>query len=260
MKPETYAVERALAPAHWWFEGRRRILASLLAAEPLPASARILDVGSGTGANVGVLAAHGEVVAVDASRRAFRSEPVDSARADSMPRTAPGPGERGESRCRRALQGRLEALPLRDRAFDLVTALDVLEHLDDDVGAAREIRRVLAPQGRLLVFVPALELLWGLQDEVSEHRRRYTARSLRRTLETAGLRIRRLSYFNTLLFPAVLAGRLAMRLFRPPVRSENELTPAGLDRILTRVFAAEAPLLARANLPVGVSLLAVAGR
>jgi SAM-dependent methyltransferase len=260
MKPETYAVERALAPGHWWFEGRRRILASLLAAAPLPAGARILDVGSGTGANVGVLASHGEVVAVDASPRAFRSAPAESAPSGSAPRAVTGPRKREESRCRRALQGRLEALPLRARSFDLVTALDVLEHLDDDVGAAREIRRVLAPQGRLLVFVPALEILWGLQDEVSEHRRRYTARSLRHTLQTAGLRIRRLSYFNTLLFPAVLAGRLAMRVFRPPVRSENELTPPGMNRILTHVFAAEAPLLARVSFPVGVSLLAVAGR
>lgn len=240
MKPEAYRIEREVTADHWWFHGRRVILARLLDGLRLPPAARILDVGCGTGANTPILARYGTVVGVDMAAAALRD----------------APGERE----RLPIRALIHRLPVADGCFDLVTGFDVLEHLDDDLAAAAEMRRVLAPGGQALVFVPALPVLWGLQDEISEHRRRYTARSLRRTLEGAGFRIRRLSYFNTALFPVVLAGRLAMRtgLWRPAVQSENELTGPLLNRVLGTVFAAEAPLLEHVGFPVGVSLLAIA--
>lgn len=238
MRTATYEVEQAVSPRHWWFQGRRRILARLLADLPLPRPALILDAGCGTGANAALLARHGIPVGVDASR-----VPLGSGR----------PGSR--------LQARVEDLPFGDGAFDLVIALDLLEHLDDDLAGARELCRVLRPRrGRGLFFVPALRLLWGLQDDVSEHRRRYTPQSLRAVLSRAGFRIHRLSYFNLLLFAPVLAGRLAMRIWRPPIASENQLSHPLLDPVLGRIFGAEAPLLARFDLPLGVSLLALVER
>jgi hypothetical protein len=110
-----------------------------------------------------------------------------------------------------------------------------------------------------VIFVPALRLLWGLQDEVSHHRRRYGRGELRALLAGAELQIERLTFFNTLLFPPILAARLAMRL-RPPadLMSENELGGPFANAVLERVFSLEAPLLARANLPIGVSLACVA--
>ncbi|MFH2008065.1 MAG: hypothetical protein ABI333_15895, partial [bacterium] len=134
------------------------------------------------------------------------------------------------------------------------------EHLEDDRAGVRELGRVMRAGGFGLFFVPAFELLWGLQDDVSEHRRRYTADSLRRRLESAGLRVLRISYFNTALFLPILAARLAMRLYRPPVHSENSLGIPVLDRLFGALFAAEAPLLSRFDFPIGVSLLALAQR
>ena len=99
-----------------------------------------------------------------------------------------------------------------------MTTLDVIEHVDDDVAALRELRRVLCPGGRLLVAVPAFMFLWGKQDEVSHHRRRYTAGSLRAALAGAGFAVDRTSYFNTLLFPPVAAVRLGRRLLRRPAK------------------------------------------
>lgn len=246
MERATYEVEARVERDHWWFRGRRRILARLLDAldPPLAPGARVLDVGCGTGANGPALAAGGRfVVGLDAS---------------AVPLGLAGTGERGHAA---RLRGDALRLPFADGAFDLVVALDVLEHLDDDRDAARELRRVLRPGGALIVFVPALELLWGLQDDVSHHRRRYGRAELRALLGGAGFTVRRLTFFNSLLFAPILAARLAMRL-RPPraLKSENELGGPLANALLGGIFALEAPLLRRLDLPLGVSLAAVARR
>jgi SAM-dependent methyltransferase len=241
LNPETYQAEAELERSHWWFRGRRRLLSLLLPRLELPPHARVLDVGCGTGANGAVLAA-GErfAVGVDAS---------------SLPLAL---GQRTHAARLRADGA---ALPFAEAAFDLVCALDVLEHLDDDAAAARELRRVLRPGGVLLVFVPALRLLWGLQDELAHHRRRYGRRQLRAVIAGAGLQVERLTFFNTLLFPPILAARLAMRVVPPRgLRSENDLGGPLIGRLAGLIFSAETEFVCRANLPIGVSLACVARR
>lgn len=113
-----------------------------------------------------------------------------------------------------------------------------------------------------MVAVPAFMFLWGKQDEVSHHRRRYTARSLRRVLGEAGFAVERTTYFNTALFPAIAAVRLGRRVVRAPGRGQSdfELGPAWLNGALAALFRAEARVAARRDLPFGVSLLALARR
>jgi SAM-dependent methyltransferase len=246
VETSTYQIEAQLERNHWWFQGRRRILDRMLAGlEPaLPPGARALDVGCGTGANGPVLAARAALaVGIDAS---------------PVPLGLGGTDERGHSA---RLRGDAGALPFPDQSFDLVVALDVLEHLDDDAGASRELHRVLRPGGVLVVFVPALRLLWGLQDDVSHHRRRYHRAELRDLVASAGFRIQRLTFFNSLLFPPILAARLLMRL-RPPrhLKSENEVGGPISNALLGAVFGAEAALLDRIDFPVGVSLACLARR
>ena len=115
---------------------------------------------------------------------------------------------RGLSRGR---QGAAEGLPFEDASFDLVTGLDVVEHLDDDLAGLTEMRRVLRPGGYALLFVPAFNFLWGVQDDISHHRRRYTLRELKDTVEQAGLKIDRATYANLTFFAPILLGRLLMR-------------------------------------------------
>lgn len=244
MEPASYEIEAQVEREHWWFRGRRRILQTFLEGldPPLPARPAVLDVGCGTGANAAVLAAGGRpVVGVDPSPSAHR-----------LRRRAGRPD---------GVRAAAEALPFADATFDLVAALDVLEHLDDDRAAAAELRRVARPGGVVLIFVPALPLLWGLQDQHAQHRRRYRRAELCQVAEGAGLRIQRLTYFNTLLFAPILAARLAMRV-RPPagIQSENQLGGPLANAVLERIFRSEAPLLARMDLPVGVSLACVARR
>jgi SAM-dependent methyltransferase len=247
MQRPVYEVEARVEREHWWFRGRRRILARLLARlePPLPMGARVLDVGCGTGAN-------GPVLADGPGRVVFGIDRSD------VPLGLAGTGERGH---RARLRGDAAKLPFADASFDLVVALDVLEHLDDDAAAARELWRVLRPGGAIVVFVPALRILWGFQDEVSEHRRRYGRAQLDGVLRDAGFSLTRLTFFNTFLFPPILAARLAMKLWRPrDLASESAIGGPVANALLAGVFAAEAPLLDRVDFPVGVSLACVARR
>jgi SAM-dependent methyltransferase len=233
----------AIEGRHWWFLGRRKLFLRLIerAFPPGDRPLDILDFGCGTGAFLEHLERFGTVSAVDAD-----------------PSAVAFCHTRGRSEVQLVPPG--APLPFPDGAFDLVTTLDVIEHIDDDVGALTELRRVLRPGGRLLVAVPAYMFLWGKQDEVSHHRRRYTARTLRAALEAAGFAVDRTSYFNTILFPPIAAVRLGRRLLRRPGSAESDfdLGPASLNRALGAIFGAEASVVARRDLPFGVSVLALA--
>ena len=230
---------------HWWFVGRREIvLAALDAHLPPPEPDRrrlILDMGCGTGTMLSHLRRFGEVEGADADERA-----VGFCR------------ERGEDRVTLLADDRL---PFPDDRFDLVTALDVIEHIDDDAAALAEVVRVLRPGGTFLATVPAHPWMWGRQDEISHHFRRYRRPELADRLAGAGFALERLTPFNTILFPPIAAVRLARRLMPGPdeVRSDFEMTePGRVNELLARAFSREARWLRRRDLPFGVSYLAVA--
>jgi SAM-dependent methyltransferase len=220
---------------HWWFVARRRILLSLLERHLCASQAReILDAGCGGGATMQRLTRYGNVRGME-----FAPEAVAYNR----------------SKGRDVVEGSIEEIPFEDETFGLALALDVIEHVPDDDRALTELHRVLTPGGTVLVTVPALRLLWSAHDEANGHYRRYTAGELRSRVEASGLRILKLSYFNTLLFPAILAART---LSRRDHGSDVGEVPRGINAILEGVFASEARLLARSGLPIGVSVLCLA--
>ena len=227
---------------HWWSRGRRRIVRRVVESLELPASARILDAGCGSGRNMAELAGFGQVAGVDVSSRA-----IELAQARGI-----GPAEVGE----------LDALSFGDGSFDLVACLDVIEHIEDDVAALRELARVAKPEARLLVTVPAYPSLWSSHDEMNHHFRRYTRESLGQAAAAAGWRCTRMTNFNAVLLPAAVIYRRAERLLhrdgRAPRGSELQRTPAWLNSALERVLAAEAAVIGRGrNIPAGLSLLGV---
>ena len=245
MRESVHAEYRAQRD-HWWFRARRaifaRVLDEVVGLRP-GAGARILDIGPGSGVNLPILSPRGRVTVLDhdlTSARACLAEGADTVvRADALqPSLAP-------------------------HTFDLVCALDVLEHLTDDAGALRAWRSLLTPTGSLLLSVPAFTFWWGRQDVLAHHQRRYRRRELISKLLAAGFTIRRATYFNTLLFPPIALARLLMRPFlaRSVARGASDLAmraPLGLDRVLYHTFAVEARWLSRHSLPLGVSLLIVA--
>lgn len=243
MEQHTYSIMYEVEGAHWWFVGRRRIISSFveqICREMKTERPRILDVGCGTGANLEMLARFGEAEGVDVSPAALAF-----CRA------------RGLERVR---QGAAEELPYEDGTFDLVTGLDVVEHLDDDVAGLREMRRVLKTGGRALLFVPAFMFLWGVQDDISHHRRRYTLKSLRRVVREAGFEVERATYANISFFAPILLGRTLMRVTGLRPASENNINVPALNGILGRLLGAESFWLRRTNFPFGVSALCVARR
>lgn len=248
MEERYYDEYARIQDEHWWFEGRRRIIGSVLESSlrGRPAGGRrILDIGCGTGTNLAQLSRFGAVQGVDSEPAA-----VERCRRDGWKVTQVGDG----------------ALPFADGSFDLVTLLDVIEHVDDDLALLAEARRLLAPGGTVLVAVPAYTWMWGAQDVISHHRRRYTARRLRGALVGAGLAPRRTTYFNTLLFPPIAVVRILRRLRgsdggEEEVVSDFEMNrPGRTNALLARLFGLEARLLRSLSFPFGVSVLAVARR
>lgn len=236
MHPDAYVEMAATESRHWWFVGRRAIVAAVIAQIGLPHPARILEVGCGTGGNLELLSRFGSVVAMEANAEARRMAIAKSGgRLDIRAGACP------------------DAIPFGGAVFDLVCLFDVLEHIDDDAGTLRALKALLAPGGRIVLTVPAHRWLWSGHDEHLHHKRRYSARELRETIAAAGLAAERLSYYNALLFPLAAGARLVNR--RDP--SGTALPSAPVNALLAQIFAAERFLLPHMNLPFGVSLIAV---
>ncbi|HAF16047.1 MAG TPA: hypothetical protein DHU55_10890 [Blastocatellia bacterium] len=250
MQQHTYAIMRRVEESHWWFAGRRQIIKSFLERLCRDLNAHnggrrrpplnILDVGCGTGANLEMLAQFGEARGVDVS-----AEALSFCRARGLENVK---------------QGAAEALPYEDNSFDLVTGLDVVEHLDDDLAGLKEMRRVVRPGGHALLFVPAFMFLWGVQDDISNHRRRYTLAQLKRVVREAGFEVERATYVNVSFFAPILFGRMLMRAFRIRPASENNITIGFLNGLLGKILGAESLALRYLNFPFGVSIICVARR
>jgi SAM-dependent methyltransferase len=242
MELSVYAVESQVEATHWWFIGRRKLLAQRIAELGVLPEANVLDVGSGTGSHLRLLKELGfqKVVGVDNSDEAIRFCKQK------------GLGE--------VHKGDIYHLPFATDSFQLILATDILEHLEDDGRALVELNRVLAPEGWLIVTVPAFHGLWGLQDEVAHHKRRYRLKPLRVLLEEAGLSCQVSFYFNYLLFVPIWVARQIIRIFKIRLDSEGQVNTPWLNRVLTRIFALDVKSAAIIKPPFGVSILAVVSK
>ncbi len=244
MRPDEYAAMYQVEDHHWWYTGMRRILDALLRPHLNGRTGRlaILDAGCGTGGNSQYLQRYGRVTGLDAAAEALR-----------FARRRPG---------LTLLRGSVDRLPFRDASFDLVLSNDVLCHLfvQDDLRAMREFARVLRPGGVLYLQLPAFDRLRSHHDAAVFTRHRYTAGEVRAMLQAAGLRPRRVTYANALLFPVAAAWRIVHKAgaARAAERSDVRPVPGALNAGLRAALSGEAPLLSRWNLPFGLSVIGVA--
>jgi SAM-dependent methyltransferase len=235
-----YTTLDSVQEQHWWYTARRSILERVLErvyAEGAP-KGTLYDLGCGVGANLPVLEKFGPTMGVDMS-----AEAVEFCR------------RRGRNNVSQANLNTLQGIP--DNSGSVVVLADVIEHIDDEGPCLASAYRALAPGGALIVTVPAYMFLWGPSDDLNHHKRRYTAGRLRRVIEPA-FRIEHLTYFNTLLFGLVAAGRMGEIIFKRSGDDTAKLPPPALNRVLAGIFGLEAGVVPRRSLPFGVSLLCVA--
>lgn len=248
MQRAAYEATSSFEATHWWFLSRRdlfleqvRTAAREIQASKSDASAplALLDYGCGTGFNLSFLSQFGEVTGADIASESL----IDFQKAHGF----------------RLVDLRGDTSSLQ-AAFDIITALDVLEHLDDDVGGLRMLAGFLKPGGQVVLTVPAYQWLWGGEDELSLHKRRYTRHMLIRACQLAGLQIQFISYFNLSILPFAAMTIWFKRIWSPRrALQESNLTPTApwLNRLLYSVSAFENRRIGRGRLvvPAGASLV-----
>jgi len=224
---------------HWWYRARRGVIAALIERHALPPKgAKLLEVGCGTGHNLPMLSAFGTVDAIEID---------EAARALAEKRLG-----------RPVLGSRLPELPgIAEGHYDLIGAFDVIEHVDDDRSAVVSLAKRLKPGGKMVVTVPAHQWMWSAHDVVNHHQRRYSKDGLTALIDGSPLRLEKIGYLNSLLFPLAVAARLAGRIAGKD-SSDDTLPPGPVNWAFEKIFGLERHLVGRLPLPPGLSLFAVA--
>ena len=246
MESTEWALMRHHEDTYWWYRGIRELAATAIRRYSKGGDLTLLDAGCGTGGQLAHLTSENLITrcaGLDFSMEAVRIAV-----------------ERGLGGL---LRGSTMTLPFRDEVFDVVTSIDVLyiRGVDDEV-AMSEIRRVLKHGGLIVLNVPAFEMLRGRHDEAVHTRHRYRKSEVGRLLREHGFEVLKLSYWNTTLFPIMMAKRTMERMSRkgaPPASDMSDL-PRPVNRILTALVRAENRVLLAAGMPFGGSVFAVGVR
>ncbi len=234
-----YDIETRVESFHWWFVGRRKLLHSILMSLKVSKDSPALEVGCGTGANLSILGSAG-LCTIGLDRSTYALTLVRSK--NEVP----------------LLAGDLNNLPFKTKSVGLIIAMDILEHLDDDTRGIHESHRILKEKGMIILTVPAFKFLWGIQDKVTGHKRRYTKKEITDRLEAVGFEILKSSYFNFFLFFPILVARWMIRILHLQIESENEINFPLANLLLKALFSMEIHALKYFSFPFGVSIFCIA--
>ena len=247
MEESVYSQYYRLERDHWWFEGMRTTCEeelNRLLRDGKCEDGWCVDVGCGTGLWTQRLGPFGRVVGLDRSPKAL-------------------------SYCKkrgltRLIRSRGEELPFRNNTFDVVTALGVIEHLDNDDFFLSEVFRVCKSQGHVLILTSAYQRLWSRHDEIVHHKRRYSRKQLCNLLSQAHFDVARVSHVNAFLLPGILLVRVLRKILGAEFNESRSgtpdffLPPKWMNQLLFKVLKVESGMLKYLNLPFGLGLLASA--
>ncbi len=239
MEKNSYDVEAKVESFHWWFVVRKKLLKSILSSINVPINGVTLDIGCGVGSNLRALGLAGLYKTVGLDRSFYALSLAKSHL--NLP----------------LINGDLNQLPVRSKSFGLIIAMDILEHLEDDANGIRELYRVLKNEGTLILTVPAFGFLWGIQDVVTGHKRRYSRKEILVKLRQGGFTILRSSYFNFFLFFPILMARRMIHLMGLRIESENEVNFPLINFLFKAIFSLEVYVLKYFSFPFGVSILCI---
>lgn len=235
MRTGNFEIENHIEGSHWWFLGRRDLIRSFIEQASIGPEAVVLDMGSSTGTNLRLLQS--------LNLKFYQGM-------DLSPTSVALCKTKG---FKHILSGDLCHAPYVSQCADLILATDILEHIPNDTGAMEECFRLLRPGGSLLVTVPTFPILWGLQDEVSQHQRRYHLEPLQKSLEACGFQCQASFHFNVFLFFPVLVIRRLMKWFKVELKSEGQINAPGLNALMRMVFALDIAFSKRLKPPLGIS-------
>lgn len=241
MEFEEYQKMYEVEEAYWWFVGKWRMVSFLLRKLKLAENARILDLGCGCGLGLSKFSKIGRAVGLDYEYEALKF-------------------------CRRRLtspflvQGSAVHLPFKDETFDLIVALDLLEHIEQDTALLKEIHRIGKPKMAVILSVPCYPRLYSEHDLALHHKRRYRKDDLRNKIRDANFRTKRMTFFNMSLFLPIAASRMLKKKAgnKSSPQSDFYLTiPRPINFLFAKILAAEAMISQGVSLPFGLSLYAV---
>lgn len=240
MNIEMYRMFFKVQKKHWWFVVKKQIvLDTINRFYQGKQDTKILDIGCGSGLMLNALEEIGETYGMDMSDEAINFS-------------------------KEIFQGTVkkgflpDQIPYDDNFFNLVIALDVIEHVEEDALSLEAIRNRLVTGGKVVITVPAFMFMWTKFDDLNEHKRRYTLPDLKKKLLQAGFTIEKITYYNTLLFPLAFLVRMFNKMTGRDGSSDVEQPSEPLNIMLTCIFRLEKYLLRQLNFPFGVSILAVA--
>ena len=225
---------------YWWFLGRQRIIVSILERQSkLKSDSKILDVGCGTGGTTLALRKFGLVYGTDSSLSALKYS-----------------NQRGLDK---VLKSSVYDLPFKDETFDLITILDSLEHIEDDLRVLKELKRILKKDGILFIAVPAFQFLWSEHDVALSHFRRYNSKSLKTVVKQAGLQDTWSSYIISFLFPLIAIYRIVSRVKRNKSNPKPTLVqlPSFINSMFQKILFFEGRIVQKASMPFGLSLICI---
>jgi len=240
MEKNPFDIESEVESFHWWFVTRRRLLKSILSSIDVSVNCVTLDIGCGAGSNLRSLGSAGLYKTVGLDRSFYALSLAE--RKVKLP----------------LINGDINNMPIRLNSVGLIIAFDVIEHIDNDLNAIRELHQVLTKGGLLILTVPAFNFLWGIQDVVTGHKRRYSRKEITNKLKVIGFDLLKSSYFNFFLFFPILMARRMIHLLGLKIESENEVNFPFINFLLKAIFSVEVHMLKYFSFPFGVSILCIA--
>lgn len=240
MQNHLYKEMYELGNKHWWFLSKKKIVLSMIRKYlPEEKDLKILDIGCGSGLMLNALEKIGKVYGLDSSQKAIN---FSSQNFNGIIKKGFLPHD----------------IPYANETFDIITVLDVLEHIEDDQTSLNKMKDLLTNEGILIITVPANMHLWSHHDYIHHHFRRYTKDDLYKKIILSGLKIQKISYYNSLLYIPIYIVRKFNNIFRKTkVTSDLKLPCKIVNFILKTIFSFEQIYLKKFNFPQGVSLIAI---